>query len=143
GGTRTVFSLRDIGSVTWNQQTGDNPPRFTPAQLSFGRLRSVGVDQIAFGKYLSPDYEVHPGEYFPPVGSLTGVPEVRATNEIYFNLVLPGGPKPAGGWPVAIINNGLQRSKDLPDTWTVAASMAAQGIATIAINTVGHGFGPM
>ena len=26
------------------------------------------VGHVAFGSYLSPDYEVHPGEYIPQVG---------------------------------------------------------------------------
>ena len=139
GGTRTVFALNDVVSVVNNQQTGDNPPRFTPVSLGPPR-DSAGIGQVAFGKYLSPDYEVHPGEYIPPVGTLSGVPEVRATNEIYFNLFLPTRPKPPGGWPVAIFGHGANGSKNL--SLFVAGSVAGQGIAMIAVNAVGHDFGP-
>jgi pimeloyl-ACP methyl ester carboxylesterase len=143
-----VFSLNDVLNITHNQQTGDNPPRFTPTQPPVQTLRIIpgAVGQIAFGKYLSPDYEVHPGEYIPPVGTLTGTPQVQATNEIYFNLFLPSGPKPAGGWPVAICGSGSSPSQPGSKNQaalTVAASLAAQRIATIAITVVGNDFGPL
>jgi hypothetical protein len=98
------------------------------------------IDKVAFGKYLSPDYEVHPGEFIPPVGTLTGNPQRQSTNEIYFNLYLPSCPKPAGGWPVAIYGHGSGGNKEIPP---VAAMMAAHGIATVTINVVGNGFGPL
>jgi len=60
------------------------------------------VAQIAFGKYLSPDYQVHPGEFIPETGTLTGTPVAQGVNQIYFNLFAPSGPKPVQGWPVAI-----------------------------------------
>src|SRR5262249_55269298 len=62
--------------------------------------------------------------------------------DVYFNVVLPSGPTPPGGWPVAIYGFGNQGSKD---TWLlrVAASNAAQGIATVSINYYGRGFGPL
>jgi hypothetical protein len=69
------------------------------------------------------------------------VPEVKGVNEIYFNLFLPSGLKPPGGWPVAIFGHGHGRNKNDP-LFGVAATMADKGIATIAINAVGHGFGP-
>src|SRR5262245_61273456 len=34
---------------------------------------------IAFGKYLSPDYEVHLGEYIPPIGTRRGTPGLQGT----------------------------------------------------------------
>src|SRR5262249_37594033 len=95
------------------------------------------------GKYLSPDYEVHPGEYIPQVGTRTGTPVVQGMNEVYFTLYLPSGPRPEGGWPVAIFSHGagsLARHAQLPQ---VAATMAQHGIATIGINAVGSGFGPL
>jgi hypothetical protein len=63
-------------------------------------------------------------------------------NEIYFNLFVPTGPTPAGGWPVAIFGHPNGAYKEDPSLF-VAGSMAARGIATVAINAVGHGFGPL
>jgi dienelactone hydrolase len=99
------------------------------------------VGQIAFGKYLSPDYMVHPGEFIPAVATRTGVPQVRSMNEIYFNLYLPSGQKPVTGWPVAIFTHSANGSKE--GGRNIAASLAAHGIATIIINHVGHGGGPL
>jgi fermentation-respiration switch protein FrsA (DUF1100 family) len=65
---------------------------------------------------------------------------VQGVNEIYFNLYLPSGPTPAGGWPVAIFGHPNGGYKEDPSL-SVAGSMAARGIATLAINAVGHGFG--
>ena len=146
GGTRTVFDLSKVSGINWNQQTGDNPPRFTTAPVNIGLLRIVpgAVGQVAFGKYVSPDYLVHPGQFIPSVGTRTGTPLVRGVNEIYFTLVLPSGRRPEDGWPVAIYGHGSQTNKDagggVPN---VAASMASQGIATIGINVVAHGFGAL
>jgi hypothetical protein len=144
GGIRTVFPLDNLTGITWNRQTGANPPRFTAGQPNLSLLRIIpgAVGGVAFGKYLSPDYMVHPGEYIPPVGTRTGAPQAQGTNEIYFNLFLPSGAKPAGGWPVVILGHGGLLSKNITP-FQVAATMASRGIATIAINAVGHGSGPL
>jgi hypothetical protein len=144
GGTRTVFSADAVTGITWTQQMGADPPTFgQPVNVSVSLLQLIpgAVGTIAFGKYRSPDYEVHPGEFIPPVGTDTGRPDVQGANEIYFNLFLPSGLKPVGGWPVAILGHGANQNKNV--AFNVAAMMAAHGIATIAINAVGHGLGPL
>ena len=144
-GERTVFSLNGVTGVRFDQQTRVDPPGFMQANLNVSLLRNTfpgAVASLAFGKYLSPDYQVHPGEYIPPVGTRTGTPVVQGLNEIYFNLFLPSGQMPAGGWPVAIFGHPNGAYKEDPSLF-VAGSMAARGIATLAINAVGHGFGPL
>ena len=143
-GERTVFSLEGVTGIRFDQQTTVDPAVFTPANLNLSLIRDTfpgAVGTLAFGKYLSSDYQVHPGEYIPPVGTRTGTPAVQGGNEIYFNLYLPSGPAPAGGWPVAIFGHPNGGYKEDPSL-SVASSMAARGIATVAINAVGHGFGP-
>jgi hypothetical protein len=142
-GERTVFDLNLVTGIRWNQQVRNDPPGFNAVDLNLSLLRDVipgAVGQLAFGKYLSPDYEVHPGEYIPPVGTRAGTPKVQGINEIYFNLILPSGTKPADGWPVAIVGHGTGASKQFLN---VASVLAARGIATIYINGVGHGFGAL
>jgi hypothetical protein len=143
-GERTVFNRAEVTSIHWEQQTGDDPPSFTPVNLNLSLLDVIpgAVGQLAFGKYLSPDYEVHPGEYIPPVGTRTGTPEIRGYNEVYFNLFLPAGPEPPDGWPVAIYGVEGGANKNV-SPMNVAASLAAQGVATLTINNVGYGFGPL
>jgi hypothetical protein len=141
GGIRTVFRADEVTGITARQQTGANPPSFTNSQVNIGPLRIIpgAVGQIAFGRYLSPDYETDE-RVIPPVGTRTGMPAVQGVNEIYFNLFLPSGATPVSGWPVAIFGHGAGGNKQGPNT---VASLAAHGIATIIINTVGHGFGPL
>jgi hypothetical protein len=142
-GERTVFNLEEVTSIRFDQQRRVDPP-FTRLDLNLFLIRDTfpgAVGTLAFGKYLSPDYQLHPGEYIPPVGTRTGTPAVQGVNEIYFNLYLPSGPTPAGGWPVAIFGHPNGGYKEDPSQF-VASSMAARGIATLAINAVGHGFGP-
>jgi dienelactone hydrolase len=118
--------------------------RFTNSPVRIDLLGSTpnAVSQLAFGKYRSPDYQVHPGEFIPPVATRSGVPVVQAINDVYFDLYLPSGTKPAAGWPVAILGHGGGSNKEfgLPRS---AASLAARGIASIVINIAGHGFGPL
>ncbi len=82
------------------------------------------------------------GVFIPPVGTRTGTPAIQGWNEIYFNLLLPSGSPPPGGWPVAIVGHGNTADKN-EFSLRLAASNAAHGIATIAINRVGNGFGSL
>jgi hypothetical protein len=145
GGTRTVFAVDDVTGITWNQQTRVGGPLSpVPLTTELTALRDLipgAVSGIAYGKYTSPEYLIHPGEFIPAVATRTGTPQVQGTADVYFNVVLPSGPMPAGGWPVAIYGTGAEGTKD---TWLprVAGSMAVQGIATVSINFYGRGFGP-
>ena len=143
-GSRTVFAFDQIKSIAWNRQTGDNPPRFAATSVALSSLDAFGrgaVGRIAFGRYTSPDYMLHPGEYIPVTGTLTGTPQVQGTNQVYFNLFLPSGAKPEAGWPVAIIGHGGGGSKE-DVAYALGGVLASQGIATIAISAVGRGGGP-
>jgi dienelactone hydrolase len=145
-GARTVFSLDQVTGITFNEQTHVDPlAPLTSVSLAanLAGLNSIpgAVSEIAFGKYVSPDYEVHPGEYIPAVGTRTGTPAVQGYNDIYFDLFLPSGQMPQGGWPVAIYGHGNGGSRN--DSFLIAATLAEHGIATIAISAVGHDFGPL
>jgi hypothetical protein len=131
-------------SATWIRQTIANPPDYSPQALNLVPLNVVpgAVGTMAYGRYNSPEYMVHPGEYIPAVGTLAGTPPVQAINAIYFTLYLPAGTKPAGGWPVAILSGGSSTNKHILSTFA-AAKLAQHGIAAIGINHVGQGFGPL
>ena len=138
GGERTVFPLTDVTSVRFSMQTGTAPtfalqPDLTPFL--------AGVGSIAFGTFDAPDYQTA-AKVIPAVGTRTGVAAVQGTNRLHFNLFLPPGTAPAGGWPVAIYGHGFTDNKN-QTPFFVAGSMARRGIATIAINVVGHGSGPL
>ena len=137
GGARTVFPAAT--PITWNRQVGTST--FSPTTLPTAALFVYpgSVAQVAFGSFSSPDYETA-DKVIPAVGTATGVPAVQSTNEIQFTLFVPGGVEPAGGWPVAIFGPGFTDSKN-GAPWAVASTLGRAGIASIAINVVGHGFG--
>src|SRR5262249_979331 len=110
-GERTVFNLNDVSGITWNQQTRvAGPLNPVPVDVNLLRLIPGTVDQIASAKYASQDYETAE-KFIPAVGTRTGTPVVQGVNEVFFNLYLPSGPRPVGGWPVAIFGHGSGGSK--------------------------------
>jgi hypothetical protein len=139
-GERTVFSLGDLRGITFDRQVSEVgvPSRIDVPVAALRLLPGVGA--AAFGRYESPDYETL-DRFIPPVGTRVGVPAVQRTTAIHFTLILPAGLKPPAGWPVAIFGHGFGDNKN-NSPLAVANSMAAYGIATIAINVVGHGGGP-
>jgi hypothetical protein len=134
-GERTVFPLATVASIQSRRQTGTST--FTTSFLPTPIIGGVGT--IAFGSYASPDYETT-AKVIPPYGTATGTPVAQGTNQVQFTLFVPAGVQPAGGWPVAIFGHGFTDSKN-GAPWAVAGTLARAGIATIAINVVGHGGG--
>ena len=141
GGARTVFPLSTVTSVVWNRQL--TTAAFSNTPLPLAALSAFGpvISTLAFGSYQARDYETS-AKLIPAYGTATGTPVVQATNTIGFTLFVPAGAKPAGGWPVAIFGHGFGDSR-AGAPWAVASSLASRGLASIAINVVGHGGGPL
>ena len=140
-----MFDVSAVRGITLREQSRVSPPVFVTTAVQFSRVAADqpdAVKQIAFGRYVAPDYMVHPGEYIPAVGTSTGVPQIQGQNTIYFTLLIPNTSKPANGWPVAIVGHGGNGNKDA-SVFFYAAELAKHGIATIAINAVGRGRGPL
>ena len=145
GGQRAVFDLATVNSIVWGQHTRVSPTGFTNAAIDLAVLKTVvpgAIGKIAYGFYVSPDYNVHPGEFIPAVSTRTGTPIVQGYNDIYFTLYLPSGVRPPTGWPIALIAGGTS-SNQHNTSGNFAAKLAANGIASIGINHVGQGFGPL
>ena len=137
-GETTVFPFASIAAIQWKRQTGTST--FSTSPLPTPAVAGA-VGTIAFGSYASPDYETA-AKVIPPYGTATGKPVAQGSNQVQFTLFIPAGVKPAAGWPVAIFGHGFTDSKN-GAPWAVAGSLARAGIATIAINVVGHGFGAL
>ncbi len=137
GGTRTVFPAAT--PISWNRQVGTSTFSATTLPTAALFLFPGSVASVAFGSFASPDYETA-AKVIPPYGTATGTPAPQGTNQVQFTLFVPGGIEPAGGWPVAVFGHGFTDSKN-GAPWVVASSLGHAGIATIAINVVGHGFG--
>lgn len=140
-GERTVFPLSSVAGIQLKRQIGTATfaTSFLPTPALSIYPGSVGA--VAFGSYASPDYETDAG-VIPATGTLAGTPVPQSTKQIQFTLFLPAGATPAGGWPTAIFGHGFTDSKD-GAPWVVASSLANAGIATIAVNVVGHGGGSL
>jgi Bacterial Ig-like domain len=133
------FARATITSIVWKRQVGT--ATFATPSFNLSLLNPAAVGTVAFGQFQSPDYE-NALKFIPPVGTRTGVPAVLGTNTIQFNLILPLSAAPPGGYPVVIFGHGFTDSKQgAPNA--VAATLAANGLATIAINVVGHGGGAL
>jgi len=142
-GERCVFPFSPAVSGVQHRQVGtttlvDVPlPTILLTGLALPGTGAIG--QLAYGRFSSPNY-LTAGAIITPTGTRIGRPVVHGTSTIYFSLFTPATPKPARGWPVAIVGHGFGDSREgLP--FTVAGSLAHQGIATLAINVVGHGGG--
>jgi hypothetical protein len=145
GGTaRAVFPLASLQGIQFARQVGAGAaPSFATSFLPTPALNVVpgSISSVAFGTYRSPDYETA-GKYIPAVPTLTGVPQPQGTNDLLVEVFVPAGAKPVNGWPVAIFGHGFTDSM-YGAPWTVASVLASRGIATVAINVVGHGGGAL
>lgn len=143
GGTaRAVFNVADVKAIQFHRQTGTTAANgFTDSFVPTPALGVVpgSVASIAYGKFTSPDYQ-NALKVIPATPTLTGKPVALGSNELVFQLFVPSGTKPAGGWPVAIFGHGFTDSM-YGAPWTVGSVFASRGIATLAINVVGHGGG--
>ena len=139
---RAVYPFGTIADVTFDRQTAAAGPLSpVPGQLLPLRFVPGAVATVGFGRFRAADYLVHPGEYLPAVATRTGAPAVQGANTLYFNVYLPAGPRPANGWPVAIAGHGRGQHKNF-NVNSGTSIVVARGVAIIAINAVGHGFGP-
>jgi hypothetical protein len=140
-GERTVFPLSSVAGILLRPQVSTVAPLPAGSFLPTPALNVVpgSVSTMAFGKFSAMNFET-PGGFIPEVPTRTGVPAIQSSQDIFFNVFLPAGPRPAGGWPVAIFGHGFGDNKN-NSPLAVASVMAANGVATVAINAVGHGFG--
>jgi hypothetical protein len=122
-------------TITWTQDLG----------ATFSTPQAVPVPQagtgarLAFGSYRAPSW-LTPEVTIPQTPTRDTGPAPVAAAQLPFVAVLPAGTPPPGGWPVAVFGHGFT-SNDTAVLLSAVAN-AAQGIATIGTNVVGHGFGP-
>ena len=139
---RALFDRASLASIRLQRQT-TGLPTFAASTLSLADLdlRGAVVGQVAYGRYQAQRY-LNTDYYIPGVATLEGVPQPFSTHDVVVQVFLPTGPRPAGGWPVMIFGHGFGGSMN-NGAWNVASSLAAKGIATVAINGMGHGGGPL
>jgi hypothetical protein len=142
GGEKTVFPLNTVTGLTWNVQAltvGPLVPTSLNATLGALQVFPGSISTLAFGKFTGQHWQ-NANVFIPQVPTRNPVP-AQGTEDLFFNLFIPSGPRPTNGWPVAIFGHGFTDSKQ-GAPFAVASILAHNGIASIAINVVGHGFGP-
>ena len=104
---------------------------------------SANAGTVAFGSFLSPQW-IRSDRTIPRRPSRLAPVLPAGSARVGFVLLLPRAtaarPEPAGGWPVAVFGPGVTRSKY--DVFLAADENLRNGIATIAIDPVGHAYGP-
>ena len=151
-GPVTTFDLASVVGMTYVPQ--DNTGNNTTFDIPKSALS--GVEKVAFGLYLSPNFLNISG---PLAGSISVTPTNTPINgpvpipglppslppgfvPVSYHVFLPpAGTRPAGGFPVVIYGHGLGDHQFGAPTY-IAATLARQGFATLAIEIPGHGFGP-
>ncbi len=136
----SVFSVPGLVQATFMRQT-QAAGALTPTTLPLPSLYVVpgAVGTLAYGRFQSPSY-LNEQRYIPAVPSWTGAPQPSGAEELVFQVFLPAGKAPAGGWPVAVFGHGFTDSM-FGAPWVVASMLASHGVATVSLNVVGHAGG--
>ena len=135
-----LIQFPNIASLVLHEQVAVSPAQFVDVALPITNPLIQGIGAIGFGSFASPNF-LNSQQVIPwtPTGQAVALP--GSINEIYFHLFLPSAPAPPAGYPVVIFGHGFGDSQWGGPT-AVAPTLAQAGFATIAINAVGHGFGP-
>jgi hypothetical protein len=141
GATRALFPTATLQAIQFVRQT-----RVDLFSTGFVPTTALGVApgavaQVAYGRFQSPEYQTA-AKVIPATPTQGGTPAVQGSRGLIVQMMLPAGPKPTGGWPVALFGHGFTDSM-YGAPWTVAAVLASRGIATVSINVVGHGGGAL
>ncbi len=135
-GGKNVFTISDLDSIVFNQQTGTN--RFE--QNQFPMYIYSGIGRVAFGSYRSPNF-LDSGQTIPTTPTRADVVLPDASNEVFFHAWLPPTAMPENGYPVVIFGHGFGANRFYSPE-LVGSTLAQAGFATVAINAAGHGGGP-
>ncbi len=144
-GRRAVFSVAEIKTIGNRQHIQANPDGFTkvPVPVPLAALSFVpgAVGTVAWGTFKSPQY-VDSDAVFQAAGTLYA-PQPFGDANLAFVVFLPSTPRPASGYPVVFLGHGGTTSIHTDAVWNFASKLAATGFASIAINAVGRGAGPL
>ena len=99
---------------------------------------SLAAGSYVFGSYLAPSW-LDRSIAIPQTSTRGPGPAVTGRARVPFVLIVPSGTAPRGGWPVAVFGHGFTRTD--ADLFLAADLNASKGLATIATDVVGHGYG--
>jgi uncharacterized protein (TIGR03437 family) len=129
-----------LTSIVLKAQTGVSPVTFQNLTLPVRAGVFEGVDRIVFGSYDSPNF-LNERQYIAAGPSAEAVTLPGGTNAIQVHAYVPSSPMPEGGYPVVIFGHGIESNSFVPPT-LASSTFARAGFVTLALNAVGHGYGP-
>jgi Bacterial virulence factor lipase N-terminal len=136
-GAPSVFNVSGIQKMTWVPQgSGDdagNSETIAPSVLS-------GVGQIAFGLFMSPLFLDPSSGNIPATPTGQPISSPAAYIPVSFHLFLPASHLAGAPYPVAIYGHGLGDNQFGAPSY-IASTLAQLGIATLAFEITGHGYG--
>ncbi len=137
-GLRVEQSFPAAGTtLSYTQDQGAKTGKKTVPVINTSAARA---GHYVFGSYLAPSWLTR-DSVIPQTSTRGAGPQVQGRAQLPFVLIVPAGPKPAGGWPVAIFGHGFGGSD--ANLFLAADVNATRGVATIATDVVGHGYGPL
>jgi fermentation-respiration switch protein FrsA (DUF1100 family) len=140
GGARSLYERADIESIELRRQIATSGSLLgDPVKLPLQVAPASDVKAVAFGSFRSASF-LSPDRHIPAVPTRTTAPRPTGEEEVHVTIFVPAGTIPPDGWPVAIFGHGFGNDRHVIPP-LVAATLARQGFATVAINVVGHGGG--
>ena len=141
-GARAVFTDAEISTITQNAEVNVGGA-LTAQAVNLAQWRGIvpgAAGTVAFGTFRTLDFTEGVSGHVAPIPTRTGVLTPTGEIDVAFNLWLPAGTRPPGGWPVYIYAHGSFGTKN--SGARIAAIAASHGLATITMNALGRGWGP-
>lgn len=106
--------------------------------------QATGSLTVFVGNYQAPNFQAGDPPYKnAPTGKITigtdGLATMQRMEPLRFSLVVPAGPVPQGGFPIAIYSHGTGGDYLSGYDDGTAGRLAAEGIATLSMDQVLHG----
>lgn len=132
-----IVNTREVRTLVTHAQVRTDGERFQdiPFPAPVAILQVFGISRIAFGTLDSPRF-LDASMTIPDAP-----PAVDHMEQIAFHVLLPSTPMPPGGYPVLLAGHGLGDNR-FGGPSVMAFRFMPQGYAIVAINAVGHGYGP-
>ncbi len=143
-GQAAAYTSASVAPVAGLNRTEDigSGNRQTEQVFDSSLPSTAGAGTYAFGWFDSPQWLDATSRTIPTPPTAGPGPQAVRAERVGFALITPGPAcvMPAGGWPVAVFGPGITRSKY--DVFLASDENLRQCIATIAIDPVGHAYGP-
>ncbi len=136
-GSKNTFGLDEIAQATLRQQTRTSPVSYEDQDLPVNLLS--GIRAVSFASFRSPNFLRE--QVIPQTATAAPVELSPDSTQIFFHAFLPAAAKPATGYPVVIFGHGIGDNRFFGPS-AMSSALAGAGMAMIAFNAVGHGFGP-